>query len=258
MAHLLAAEDGMTIYVGCPDLLNGQTGNLVLADFYSAILGWDRYETYGDCFLTRSPKLRIGFNDSGWSDARPPRWPNPDFPQQAHLDIAVPDLDAAAEQVLTRGGTLLQSGTEYEIFSDPAGHPFCLYPDPSITEQQAAVKRLVYDCFSPRALAAFYEGFLGVTSRLEDSPDRVVIDLADSDLPNLAFQHAPPPQYRHPDPDYPAQLHVDYRFTVDYNTPHYKTAAGVAAMKRAEQLGAIHIPVRDTTYADPAGHPFCF
>lgn len=258
MAHLLADEDGMTIYVGCPDLLDGAAGNLVLADFYHAILGWDRYEAYGDFFLTRSPKFRIGFNDSGWSDARPPRWPDPNFPQQAHLDILVPNVDASAEQVVTRGGTLLQSGAEHEIYADPAGHPFCLYPASSINERQTAVKRMVYDCFSPRALAGFYEGFLGVASRLEDSPHRVVIDLADNDLPNLAFQHAPPPQYHHPDRDYPAQLHVDYRFTVDHETPHYKTVAGVAAMERAEQLGAIHIPVRDVTYADPAGHPFCF
>ena len=258
MTHLLADEDGMTIYVGCPDLLDGKTGNRLLADFYNAILDWNQYEAYGDLFLTRSPKFRIGFNDSGWSDARPPRWPNPDFPQQAHLDIAVSDVDAYAEQVVAQGGTLLQSGGQYEIYADPAGHPFCLYSDSSIPGQRPVVKRLVYDCFSPRALASFYEAFLGVKNRLEDSSDRVVIDVADNDMPNLAFQHAAPPQYRHPDPDYPAQLHVDYRFTVDHDTPHYKTPAGIAAMERAEQLGAIHIPVRDVTYADPAGHPFCF
>jgi len=57
-------------------------------------------------------------------------------------------------------------------------------------------------------------------------------------------------------PACPAQLHVDYRFTVDDERPHYQTPAGKAAMKRAEELGAIHIRV--TVYADPAGHPSCF
>lgn len=218
MTHLLADEDAMTIYVGCPDLLDGRAGNLVLADFYQIVLGWERSEAYGDFFLSRSPKFRVGFNDSGWSDARPPRWPDPDFPQQAHLDISVSDVATYAEQVVLGGGTLLQSGADYDIYADPAGHPFCLYPDASITEPRASVTRLVYDCFSPRALADFYGAFLGTTSRLEDSPDRVVLDLADLDLPDLAFQHAPPPQYRHPNPDYPAQLHVDYRFTVDHET----------------------------------------
>lgn len=248
----------MSIYVGCPGRLGGKDGNLVLADFYHDLLGWDRYEAYGDFFLTRSPKFRIGFNDTGWSDVRPPRWPDPDYPQQAHLDILVPDGDAYGERVIDRGGTLLQGGDVYRIYADPAGHPFCLYPDPPRTAHGPVVARLVYDCFSPRSLASFYQGFVGVEERLEDSPERVVINLDDADLPNLAFQQAPPREYRHPNPDYPAQLHVDYRFTVDHETPHYQTPVGIAARERAERLGAIHIPVIEVTYADPAGHPFCF
>lgn len=248
----------MTVYVGCPDVLGGKSGSLVLADFYRDVLGWDRYDAYGDFFLTRTPKFRIGFNDTGWSDVRPPRWPDPDYPQQAHLDILVPDGDAYGQRVMDRGATLLREAEAYRIYADPAGHPFCLYPDPAKTTSGPVVARLVYDCFSPRSLASFYQGFLGVEKRIADAPERVVIDLGDDDLPNLGFQHAAPREYRHPNQDYPAQLHVDYRFTVDYETPHYRTPAGKAAMKRAERLGAIHIPIIDVTYADPAGHPFCF
>ncbi|HVX47448.1 MAG TPA: VOC family protein [Mycobacteriales bacterium] len=244
----------MTIYIGCPDRMGDKAGNLVLADFYNGLLGWRRGEAYGDFFLARSPKFRLGFNGSGWSDVRPPRWPDPDYPQQAHLDIFVPDPDEYGTRVAAQGGTLLHDGDAYRIYADPAGHPFCLYP----SETGPVVARLVYDCFSPRALASFYEGFLGVRSRLEDSPERVVIDLADADLPNLAFQHARLRDYRHPNRDYPAQLHVDYRFTVDGDLPHFQTPAGIAAMERASRLGAIHIPVKEVTYADPAGHPFCF
>ena len=256
MAHLLADDDGITVYVGCPNLLGGNDGKLVLADFYHGLLSWHRYDAYGTCFLSRSPKFRIGFDDDGWSDQRPPRWPDPEYPQQIHFDIAVPDLDAADVLVVAAGGALLQDNTGYRIYADPAGHPLCLYPDPSRAATAPAVARLVYDCFSPRSLARFYEGFVGARERLDDSPERVVIDLDDDDLPNLAFQHAQVPAPRWPDPAYPAQLHVDYRFTVDHELPHYQTPAGKAAIERAEELGAIHL--HNVVYADPAGHPFCF
>ena len=258
MAHLLADDDGMTVYIGCPDLLGGQDGKLVLADFYRELLGWHQYDAYGTPFLTRSTKFRIGFDDDGWSDQRPPRWPDPEYPQQIHLDIAVPDPDAADVRVTAQGGTLLRENTGHRIYADPAGHPLCLYPDPSAPATGPAVARIVYDCFSPRSLATFYEGFIGVQERLEDSPERVVIDLDDDGLPDLAFQHAQFPASRWPDPAYPAQLHVDYRFSVDHEIPHYLTPAAQAAMERARRLGAIQIPPKEMHFADPAGHPFCF
>lgn len=80
-----------------------------------------------------------------------------------------------------------------------------------------------------------------------------MIDLDDDEVPNLAFQHAQFSASRWPDSAYPAQLHVDYRFTVDNERPHYQTRAAKAAMERAEELGAIHL--RNVVYADPAGHP---
>ncbi|MFB6725089.1 VOC family protein [Kribbella sp. NPDC056345] len=243
----------MTVYIGCPRLLGGEDGGTVLSDFYLEVLGWPRYDAYGTWFLSRSPKFRIGFDGDGWSDQRPPRWPDADYPPQLHFDIAVPDLDAASTRVTASGGALLQDNTDHRVYADPAGHPLCLYAAPSGT---ATVVRLVYDCFSPRSLARFYEGFLGTQDRLEDSPDRVVLDLDDDELPNLAFQHTEGPAPRWPDPAYPAQLHVDYRFTVDHETPHFRTPAAKAAMARAEDLGAIHL--RNAVYADPAGHPFCF
>ncbi|HVX42468.1 MAG TPA: VOC family protein [Mycobacteriales bacterium] len=255
MAHLLADEDGMTIYIGCPDQIGEEEGNRVLAEFYGDLLGWPGYEAYGDCFISRSPKFRVGFNETGWSDMRPPRWPDPDYPQQAHLDILVPDVESYGRRAVQYGASLLQSREPYRIYADPAGHPFCLYR--SGQSGEPIVSRLVYDCFSPRALARFYEGFIGVTERLEDSPDRVVLNLDDVDIPDLAFQHAAPRNYRHPNRDYPAQLHVDYRFTVDHEHPHFRTPEAVAAIERAKRLGAIPIPVSEVTYADPAGHPFC-
>jgi Glyoxalase-like domain len=263
MTHLLRDDDGITIYVGCPERIGDGDGRVLLAGFYQELLSWEIYEAYGDSFITtrpwsptisERPKFRLGFNDSGWSDVRPPRWPDPDYPQQAHLDILVPDLGTYDRRVTQRGATLLHDNGQYRIYADPAGHPFCLYEDTSRTTDRPVVARLVLDCFSPRSLAIFYEGFLGVQDRLEDSPDRVEIDLDDEELPNLAFQQAPLRDYRHPDPAHPAQLHADYRFP---DGPE-------AAIERAKQLGAIRIPSPDRpdrtegNYADPAGHPFCF
>jgi Glyoxalase-like domain len=58
----------------------------------------------------------------------PPRWPDPDHPQQEHLDIRVDDVDAAERAVVDLGATRLPAGREegFRVFADPAGHPFCL------------------------------------------------------------------------------------------------------------------------------------
>jgi hypothetical protein len=54
---------------------------------------------------------------------------------QMHLDFDVDDLDPAEARVLAAGATKLRSepGEHYRVFSDPAGHLFCLstwdFPD---------------------------------------------------------------------------------------------------------------------------------
>jgi hypothetical protein len=50
-------------------------------------------------------------------DDRRARWPDPEHPQQVHLDIEVGDLD---------GGILLREGPHHSVYADPAGHPFCV------------------------------------------------------------------------------------------------------------------------------------
>ena len=51
-----------------------------------------------------------------------------EHPQQEHLDIRVDDVDAAEQAVLRLGATLLEGekGTGFRVFTDQAGHPFCL------------------------------------------------------------------------------------------------------------------------------------
>ena len=60
-------------------------------------------------------------------DYSAPQWPDPDRPQQGHLDIAVDDLDAGEAQALGLGAVRLAGGgATFRVFADPAGHPFCL------------------------------------------------------------------------------------------------------------------------------------
>ncbi|HVQ91130.1 MAG TPA: VOC family protein [Mycobacteriales bacterium] len=61
------------------------------------------------------------------SDYNPPRWPDPAHPQQAHLDLLVRDVDPAEARVLELGASRLDAGGEqFRVYTDPAGHPFCL------------------------------------------------------------------------------------------------------------------------------------
>ena len=181
---------------------------------------------------------------------RPPRWPDPDHPQQVHLDIEVGDLDAAEKLVLSHGATRLHDAGDYRVFADPASHPFCLYGADDIDSTSGRMARIVFDCFSPRALAAFYEELLDMRTRVLDTPGRVEIasDTSDGSVA-LAFQHSPCQAPRWPDPAYPAQLHLDIAFADD------------SGRELAERLGAMRrlLPERPDifVYADPAGHPFC-
>src|SRR5712691_220927 len=62
-------------------------------------------------------------------------WPEGPIPQQLHLDLSVPtkqELDAQHERALALGAKLLQDRSDdrqepIRIYSDPAGHPFCIF-----------------------------------------------------------------------------------------------------------------------------------
>ncbi|MFH9398798.1 MULTISPECIES: VOC family protein [unclassified Streptomyces] len=59
----------------------------------------------------------------------PPEWPAADRSQQFHLDLTVPDLDAAEKGVLELGARPLDTADRsrsFRVYADPAGHPFCL------------------------------------------------------------------------------------------------------------------------------------
>jgi predicted enzyme related to lactoylglutathione lyase len=62
-----------------------------------------------------------------------PEWPD-GTPQQIHLDLWVDDVEAAHDEVLSLGAELLkraevrppEAGDNFQVYADPAGHPFCL------------------------------------------------------------------------------------------------------------------------------------
>ncbi|MBL0885110.1 VOC family protein [Myceligenerans indicum] len=64
-----------------------------------------------------------------------PTWPEPDVPQQLHLDTTVRDaaaLGAARDHALALGATQLLDRSEdpdepLYVFADPMGHPFCIF-----------------------------------------------------------------------------------------------------------------------------------
>ena len=176
----------------------------------------------------------------------PPRWPDPAHPQQVHLDVRVHDVAAAHDLVMSHGATLLEGGADHSVYADAIGHPFCLFgggpPGPG------RIERIVFDCFSPRSLAAFYDLLLDLPERIVDEPERVEVARADGGGVHLAFQHtvADPPRW--PDPDRPQQLHLDL-------APDDERAASVLA----SALGAVRLPYLGGgfVWADPAGHSFC-
>jgi hypothetical protein len=62
---------------------------------------------------------------------KPPEWPD-GIPQQVHLDLHVEDARAAHEEAMALGARLLQPSADpdaeegFQVYADPAGHPFCI------------------------------------------------------------------------------------------------------------------------------------
>lgn len=213
----------------------------------------DRWLELMDFYAKLFPPLSFGLALDGNSDYVPPRWPDPQYPQQLHLDILVPDLGAGEEIALAHGGTKLQDKESYRTYADPIGHPFCLYRDTSErtwpSNALGVLGRIVLDCPDPEPMATFYGQLLRMPERVEESPERIVITRDADTLPMFAFQRVEnhqPPVYH--DPARPQQLHFDLRFD-----------DRAAAEARVVQLGGTKLPPPGFphVYADPAGHPFC-
>jgi catechol 2,3-dioxygenase-like lactoylglutathione lyase family enzyme len=117
-----------------------------LAEFYRQLLGYeylpgDESPTDDDDWLVLldpTGRARLAFQQV---DSLPPStWPDDGVPQQLHLDLSVPTIDALVvqdERALALGARRLLDRFDdpdepLYVYADPAGHPFCIFvvPDP--------------------------------------------------------------------------------------------------------------------------------
>jgi catechol-2,3-dioxygenase len=112
------------VVLDCPD-------PVALAEFYAALVGGE-VDADEDDWVTLRDGADVLLSFQRADDYQPPDWPNPDKPQQFHIDVTVDDVDTAEKQVLALGATKhrlqpgVDSGENWRVYVDPAGHPFCL------------------------------------------------------------------------------------------------------------------------------------
>jgi catechol-2,3-dioxygenase len=215
-----------------------------LSAFYTALAGWTEAYVGDDWITLTTPDgWRIGLQAA--PDHVPPSWPDQARPQQAHLDLRVPDLAAGTAHAVELGAALLRKNETWHTLADPAGHPFdlCLKAD----DPRTTLMGVMLDCPDAKALSAFYSELLGKPVTYE--ADGMAMIGEDGAQPVLFQQVEWYTAPRWPDPEYPQQVHLDVAVTdVD------------AAEQEALAIGATRLDGEGENwrvYADPAGKPFC-
>jgi predicted enzyme related to lactoylglutathione lyase len=99
--------------------------------FWSGVLGGtvDAEDDWHMICVDGKPKMGVQLAP----DHQRPQWPD-GIPQQIHMDLWVQDFEEAHEQVMALGARVLQSvdaldpdrPDAFQVYADPAGHPFCL------------------------------------------------------------------------------------------------------------------------------------
>ena len=103
-----------------------------LADFYTALLGWNKQRFDEEWLAVISPDKHICLLFQEIDDYIPPVWPNEKGKQQqmTHLDFSstLKEKEAVKSHALACGATLAsnQYSSDYTVFIDPVGHPFCI------------------------------------------------------------------------------------------------------------------------------------
>ena len=126
------------VILDCPDAL-------ALATFYGEAMGWALEDGAtrdwatlvppGGGLSPDNPDGRATLAFQRIDDFVTPTWPGGAHPQQFHLDLWAGDIDAAEPAVLAAGATVhehqpSQNGG-FRVYTDPAGHPFCLIGHPT-------------------------------------------------------------------------------------------------------------------------------
>ncbi len=116
-----------------------------LAAFYCEILGMHVFDSIhgwaddpgGWVVIGRDGRKVLAFQRStAWS---PPTLIDRGSSVGVHLDIYVDDIDEAERVVLTLGASRVPRDRErdFRVFTDPAGHPFCLVFDSEFVNAEA-------------------------------------------------------------------------------------------------------------------------
>lgn len=215
-----------------------------LSAFYAGLAGWTQeYADEGWITMNTPDGWRIGIQHA--PDHVPPQWPDPARPQQAHLDLRVPDLDAATARAADLGAVLLRRNDTWHTLADVAGHPFDLCRNAD--EQATTVMGVMLDCPDAEALSAFYAELLGKPITYQGDGMAMIGENGDRPVLFQQVQDYTAPRWR--DPARPQQLHLDVLVT-DIE----------AADAAAQGIGASRLPGDGENwrvYADPAGKPFC-
>lgn len=93
-----------------------------LATFYAELLGMSIIREDWLMVAKDENSVRLAFEDGRKEDYVSPRWPDPEYPQQVHLDIPVSDLHEADGLARRLGAVLLQDHGEFRSYGDPVGN----------------------------------------------------------------------------------------------------------------------------------------
>jgi predicted enzyme related to lactoylglutathione lyase len=99
------------------------------SSFWAGVLGGevDAEDDWHMVLVDGDPRIGVQLAP----DHVPPDWPD-GTPQQVHLDLWVEDIEEARMRVASLGARMLKaaeagdSDDDFEVYADPAGHPFCL------------------------------------------------------------------------------------------------------------------------------------
>ena len=100
-----------------------------VSSFWAELLGGtvDAEDDWHSIYVDGEPRMGIQLAPDHVS----PEWPD-GTPQQIHLDLHVEDVATAHEEAMALGARLLKETDDlsahegFQVYADPAGHPFCL------------------------------------------------------------------------------------------------------------------------------------
>ncbi|MEU0117555.1 VOC family protein [Streptomyces bobili] len=112
------------VILDCPDPWK-------LTEFYAELLSWEINTDISteDWVNLRNDGIELSFQRV--ENYQQPSWPGQEHPQQFHLDFEVDEFEAEQRRVVALGATFQksfvgESGYGWQVYLDPAGHPFCL------------------------------------------------------------------------------------------------------------------------------------